>query len=124
MTLAAAAIAIVCFALAFERLDIMGVAKRAIVSGKAGSGAMLNPALSDSEKERAVRAASIAMLASFGAIVWRSALAAALSALPVLVLHVTGVVNLSAVNGILVSWGGLALAAGVLVAIHLLRVSE
>jgi hypothetical protein len=61
------------------------------------------------------------MLGCFGAIMWRSAVAAGVSALPVLVLHVTGVVDMNAVHRVLVSWTGLAVATGVLVVIYLVR---
>jgi hypothetical protein len=110
VTLLGALVAIVCFAIAFEGLGILSVARRAIQSG-VGATNVMRAALSDDEKEQAARAASVVLLQCFGSITVRSAAAVAASLLPLLMFDVAGIVDLSAVNDLLLSWRGLLLGS-------------
>jgi hypothetical protein len=71
---------------------------------------MGDASLSDDEKERSARTTSLTLFRSFGSIAWRSALAVTLSIAPVSVLQLANLARLSAVNDVLMSWSGLALA--------------
>lgn len=121
MTYAAAVVAVVCFAMAFDRLGVFAVARRAIESGLGASRVMRDAMLSDEEKERAIRAASLVLLRCFGSITLRSAAAVGASVLPLLAFHASGLVRLSAVNRFLLSWNGLALASGTVALLYFAR---
>jgi hypothetical protein len=121
VTYGAALAAIACFAIAFERLGILAVAQRVMASGLNASRAMRDATASDDEKERIARSASLVLLRSFGSITVRSALAVAASVVPVLALQSAGVVRLSAVNDLLMTWTGLLLAAIVIAAMWIPR---
>ena len=68
--------------------------------------------LTDRDKEQSMRRASLVLVRCFGSIVVRSAVAMAASLVPLLALDFTGVVRLSAVNELLMSWTGALLAIG------------
>jgi hypothetical protein len=121
VTFGAALAAIACFAIAFERLGVLAVAQRVMESGLSASRAMRDATASDDEKERIARSASLVLLRSFGSITVRSVLAVAASVVPVMALQSAGVVRLSAVNDLLMSWSGLLLASVVVAAMSIAR---
>jgi hypothetical protein len=121
VTVGAALVAVVCFAVALDKLGVFAVARRAVKSGRDATDVLRDPVLSDDHKEREVRALSIVLLRCFGSITIRSAAAAGASLVPLWLLHAAGVVRLSAVNDLLMSWRGLLLASGAIMAVHIAR---
>jgi hypothetical protein len=117
----AAFVAVTCFAIAFEQLGVGSVARRAIEAGVGASRVMRDTRTTDDEKERAAWRASMVLLRCFGAITVRSAAALLASLLPLLALHAAGVVRFSAVNGLLLSWGGVLLATATAALVYVAR---
>ena len=112
-------LAVVCFVIAFQRFGVADAARRAIRAGLDAGRVLSDPALSDREKEQAARKTSFVLLGDFASIAARSAAALAVSSLPVIVLHVTGVADIAAVNSLMLSWNGIVFATVVAVAIYL-----
>jgi hypothetical protein len=121
VTLGAALLTIVCFALALEKLGIFRVALRAVKSGRDASHVLRNSVMSDDQKEREVRALSLVLLRCFGSISVRAVAAVAASVVPLWLLHTAGIVRISAVNELLVSWRGVVLASVAIGAVHVAR---
>ena len=120
-TYAAALMAVACFAIAFDRLGVASVARRAMASGVDAARVMRARVVSDDEKERAVRAASRVLIRCFGSIALRGTAALGVSLLPLLVLDVAGWVRVSAVNRLLTSWNGIVLASATVAALYFMR---
>jgi len=116
----AAALAAACFALAFRWLGIAPLARRAIAISVDAGRVVRDRALDDDAKERAVRNASLTLLGHFASLTLRSIGALALSYLPVLAVDAAGVTTVSAVNGVFLSWTGVALACVAFGAVYLL----
>lgn len=111
MTYAAAFAAVACFAIVLHWLNVLRVASRAGETARDAARVMRDSVLSDREKEQSIRMASLVLVRCFGSIVARSGIALVASFVPLLVLDVTGVVRLSAVNDVLMSRTGALLAA-------------
>ena len=114
--------AVVCFVLAFQWFGVTPAARRAVQSGLDASKRMRDPAASDDEKEHAARAASLVLLRSFGSITARSAAALAPPFLLLLILDVTGLVRLQAVNRLMLSWQGFLFASVAVALMYLVKV--
>ena len=112
MTYAATLAAFACFAVALHRCKVLSVARRAVQTGLDAARVMRDADLTDRDKEQSVRAASLVLVRCFGSIVVRSAVAVAASLVPLLALDFAGLVRLSAVNDLLMSWTGALIAAG------------
>jgi len=110
VTYAAAVITVACFTVALDRFRVFSIARAALDAARTASRVMGDASLSDDEKERSARTASLTLFRSFGSIAWRSALAVALSILPAGLLQIANLARFSAVNDVLMSWSGLALA--------------
>jgi len=113
--------AIACFAIGLERLGVFSVALRAIQSARDASRVLRDSDLSDTEKERAVRAASLVLLQCFGSITLRSALAVGASLVPLFALQFAGLLRVSGVNRVLMSWSGFLLASGTVAVLYFVR---
>jgi len=124
VTYAAAIITVACFAVALDRLQVFSIARSAIRAARIASRMMRDGSVSDDDKERSARAASLTLFHCFGSIVWRSAAAVALSILPVAVLQIANLTRLSAVNSVLMSWSGLLLATATVAALGYARARQ
>lgn len=76
-------LSILLFILFFILLNIVTVAKRAIVTSNSAMVAIRSPDLDDEEKEDLVQAASITLLISFFSILIRSVICLGVSAIPI-----------------------------------------
>jgi hypothetical protein len=106
--------AVICFVLAFRRLDLSRVARGALQSALEASRVLRSSESNDEEKERAARSASLALFRSLGSITVRSVAALAVSFVPLAVFHVAGLARISEVNRLMLSTNGIVL--GVVVA--------
>jgi hypothetical protein len=95
-------VAVFCFGVALERGGAISIARTSVETSRAAGRAIRDRAASDAEKESAVRDASIALLGNFVTLVVRTALAVAVSAVPLLVIQFLGLARLSEVT----SWLG------------------
>jgi hypothetical protein len=100
----AAAAAVIAFMIAFERLRVADVARRALATSGRGTAALRDPMLSDDEKERLLRQASISLGRDVLAIGARGAGALLASLLPLLVLDFTGVTEFEIVLAWMGTW--------------------
>lgn len=94
-------VAIAGFAVVLVRTDILGVARRLMDQAMAGISAMLDSALDDAAKERAVRGAGLALIRCGAGVAWRFALALAAAYLPLWLADAAGLVPLEAVLGLM-----------------------
>ena len=104
MTVVAAFSAVVCFLLAFQRLGVPKVASRALRTSRQGFESMRNEAISDTEKEMAVRRASVHLFRSVLSITTRTAGAFLISLGPLLLFGLTGLASVDHVAGFLATW--------------------
>lgn len=109
------------FALALERTRVVQVAAAAAGTTLTAARALTNAALSDDEKERLLRRASVALIGAFVSIAARTALSAAAAVLPLLALQVTGLLRLAAVGQWLTTWSGTVVTGSAMTAIYLVR---
>lgn len=96
--------AVVCFLLAFQRLGVPAAASRALRTSRRGFESISNEAMSDAEKERAVRQASIHLFQSVLSMSARTAGAFLVSLIPLLLFQLTGLASIDDVAGFLATW--------------------
>lgn len=113
--------AVLCFVLVFDRLGVVTVARRAFQSAVDASKTVRDAGLSDDEKERAARAASLELLGCFGSITIRSVAALAASVLLLLLFHVSGLARMSDVNSLMLSWPGIVVALAAAAAVYVAK---
>lgn len=94
-------VAVAGFAITLIKTDILGVARRLIDQAMTGVSAMLDSALDDDAKERAVRGAGLALIRCGGGVAWRFALALLAAYLPLWLADVAGLVPLETVLGLM-----------------------
>ena len=109
MTYVAAALAVAVFVGVFERLGIVDVARRTVGTSRSAGATLIDPSLSDEEKERALRGASVSLVRDFLRIGFSGALALAASVIPVAVLHVAGLAEMEATLAWLGTWQAIGL---------------
>lgn len=107
MTYVAAALVVMVFVMALERLGVTRVAGEAVGASRRATKALGDRSLSDDEKEQAVRAASVELFKKFLVIGLRSAGAVLLSLLPLVALDLLGLTTVDAVTGWLASLAGI-----------------
>lgn len=116
MTYVAAALAVTVFVGVFERLGIVDVARHAIGTSRSAGGTLIDPHLSDEEKEQALRVASLSLVRDFLRIGLFGALALAASAIPVGILHLAGLAEMEATIAWLGTWQAIGLISIVILA--------
>jgi hypothetical protein len=121
VTYFAAILAVVGFGLAFELFGLPGTAARALGTSRAAFGSMRDPALSEEQKERTVRAASLSLMGAFFSLGIRGVGALLAALLPTLVLDLMGLVETRVVSRWLVSLEGIVMVSVLATAWFLLR---
>lgn len=89
---------------------VQEIASSAIETSRRVARAIRDASLSDDAKERTVRDASKALLASFLCIAWRTAVAVAAALLVLWSVDASGLADSSVVAGLLGTWRGIAIA--------------
>jgi hypothetical protein len=113
--------AVVCWVIAWWRLDVSTAARQGIHAGLDASRKLRDPASSDEDKERAARAASAVLFRSLGSIATRSIAALAVAFLPLFLLDFAGVASISAVNQLMLSLNGILFASAAVGLMYLVR---
>ncbi len=121
MIYVAAFLAVLFFVLTLELLDIVQVSAQAIQTSRSAVETMQDLTLSDEDKERRMKQASLTLVRSFASIGARSLAAFGAALLPLLVFEVTGLARFSAVTDWLVTWEAIALTTVLVTAAYYLR---
>ncbi len=103
----AASLAVLGFMVALEGLGVLQVAADAIRTSRAAAGVVRDRSLSDEEKERSVRAASVTLVKGFVSIGSRTVLAAGLFLLILLAFDLPGAASLGSVTAWLATLEGI-----------------
>jgi len=107
VTYLASALVVMVFVMALEGLGVTRVAAEAVSASRGAAKALGDRSLSDDEKERAVRRASVALFGKFLVIGLRSAGAVLLSLLPLFAFDLLGLTTIDAVTDWLASLTGI-----------------
>ena len=121
MTVAAAFFSVSCFLLAFQRLGITRVASRALKTGSQGFAFLSDGALSDDEKELAVRQASLSLFKDVFSIGVRTLGAVLASLVPLIFFQMTGLASMNGVAALLSTWPAIVTISIVMTIWFLLR---
>lgn len=114
----AAFLTVTVFVVALWRLGIVPEATEAIAVSRNSAKSIRDPALSDEDKERLVRRASLTLLRGFLAITWRGAAAVGISLLPMLAFDVAGLADFRAVADFLATWEAIVVASVVITLVY------
>jgi hypothetical protein len=121
VTYAVALLGVLFLLVSLERLGVTRAAAKVFQTSRAGAISMRDHSLTDSEKERALRQASLALMRDFASIGVRSIGALAISLLPLLAADLTGIAEFSAVISWLATWKAIGLATVVVASWYWLR---
>ena len=119
MTYIAASLAAAFLVVAFQKLQVLTVAAQAIKTSRDALDCLRSSSLTDSDKERMLQKASLSLMLGFFSIILRGVGAVAFSALPVLGFGAAGLVEVSAVTGLLMTWQGIMLTSAVMLLMYL-----
>ena len=121
MVYLAAFLAVLFFVLTLELLSIVQVGARAIKTSRSAAESMRDPTLSDEDKERRTREASLTLVRCFVSIGARSLAAVGAALLPLLAFEVTGLARWTAVTGWLATWEAIVLTTVIMTVAYYLR---
>jgi hypothetical protein len=114
-----ALLATAAFLVGFHFSGVVPAARRALVTARAATSVMRNPAVDDDEKELAVRHAGLSLLASTFSILLRSLLSLLVSFTPILAADLAGLTDTRATLAFLARLDVLLMTAGVMTAVWL-----
>lgn len=97
------------FLVALERFGAARVAARVLETSRAGASSIRDHSLTDSEKEHALREASVALIGDLASIGARSLGAVGVSMLPMLGADLVGLAEFSGVTSWLATWEAIVL---------------
>lgn len=115
MIISVALLSVFCFMTAFWWLKITRVGTQAIKTAQSAMATMGDKGLNDEAREKAIQAASIKLFKAFFSILIRSALALAISFLPIWLAHWTGLASIDAVIGFLSRWDVIVIISVVII---------
>jgi hypothetical protein len=104
----------VCFAVALRLSGIVPLASGVIASSRSAARVMRHDALSDMEKERAIRRHALGLLGTCWSITSRGVIAVLASLVPLLAFDRSGLAQASSVTHVLGTWQGVVLGSVVM----------
>ncbi len=120
MIVIVALVSISFFLIAFWRLRIAPVGKKAIETSRSAFAAMGDETLDDDAREKMIQGASIKLFSAFFSILIRSALALGISILPIWLADWAGLAKIDAVFRFLSRWDVIAIVSAVIIAGYIL----
>lgn len=115
-------LSIIGFVVGLRLFGVLPAAANAIQTTGAAVRNFSDRGLSDLEKERLLKKASLELMQGFLSISVRTVAAFAIAVVPLLALDITGIVRLNAVTDLLASWRGIALTSAVMIAAYFARI--
>lgn len=115
MMILVALLSVSLFLIAFWRLKITRVGTDAIKTANSAVATMKDKSLDDEAREKAIQGASIKLFKSFFSILIRSALALAVSFLPIYLAHLSGLAAMDDVIGFLSRWDVIVIISVVII---------
>jgi hypothetical protein len=117
----AAVLAASCFIIALKAMGILPIAAGALQTTRAAALAVKDGGLSDDEKERLLRKASLTLMRTFASIAVRGLGAIAVSMIPLLVFDSSGLADMTAVVNWFATWQGILLTSTAMTAAYFIR---
>ncbi len=108
------------FLIGFYFAGVVPAAGRALVTARAASAVMRDPALHDDDKEVAVRTAGISLLGSFVSILLRSLVAIVASLAPILLADLLGLADIATMLAFLSRWDVILVTSAAMIAVWLI----
>ncbi len=105
------ALSIAAFLMVFQWIGVVPVAKTALVTVRAATVTMRDPALDDLAREQAVQAAALRLIVATGSLIVRSAVALVAACIPILAADWAGIAPMAVTIAFLERWEVILVAA-------------